>query len=650
MNMKKKRYITIAGILIILVIALSAVLYIIHFQQVEESPLHLLVSAYQKEKNGWISPEDTLFEPGSGEEIFLRGMEAFDQKDYTVAKQLFSQALEESGSDPALPAYLYFYLNRCDVQLDGVGNRETVSLALEAIRDYLPLINETEILWALIGSISLSTENDDEAIELIEEHMEKAEGQLELSTWAYLKNCIAMLQYNNREYAKSIRGFYDVEAALENMEMNLQLEIEYRYAKEYIANIYFIFEDYEKAAAMYQELINLAADDEVFHAYACCINMASAYLEISDTKKARASMEELEKYLPQVDADLVSEVEASMNDVLASICLMEGDLEGADTYLRYAEKFYQVDRGNAAFWGSEYFIIFTRCKYMFKTGEWEEAQRILEEMIESGNAAYYGMEESVCELLRDIYQSTGQNEKLVQVYQRLLKLDTDFSQTTQREYLEFSAYYKDNNDLINYTTSLSRKNTVFSIIIATVLVILMVILILLRLISKKNVTDQLTGIYNRKKMNQLLRKYKRSGTPANLGIVMIDIDYFKRYNDTYGHLAGDEILKQVAKVLSASLRSKDIVIRYGGEEFLILLKDIPEKVAEDVCLRIHENLRKRAILHAASEVSEYVTLSIGLCYQEQAGAASLDKLIEYADECLYQSKEAGRNRVTAKHI
>lgn len=105
-------------------------------------------------------------------------------------------------------------------------------------------------------------------------------------------------------------------------------------------------------------------------------------------------------------------------------------------------------------------------------------------------------------------------------------------------------------------------------------------------------------------------------------------------------------LKQVAKVLVSSLRSKDIVIRYGGEEFLILLNGVQGKIAEDVCLRIHEQLRKRAIPHAASEVSEYVTLSMGLCYQEQAGAAALDKLIEYADECLYQSKEAGRNRVT----
>ncbi|KSV58526.1 GGDEF domain-containing protein [Acetivibrio ethanolgignens] len=220
----------------------------------------------------------------------------------------------------------------------------------------------------------------------------------------------------------------------------------------------------------------------------------------------------------------------------------------------------------------------------------------------------------------------------------------------QGEYLEFSKYYQDNNRLIQYNNDLYHINiiAVFSVIVISG--ILIIILILLRLLSIKNVTDQLTGVYNRKKLNQLLHSYKCMDTPANFGVVMMDIDYFKRYNDIYGHPAGDKALKEVAKVIMDSARRKDVIVRYGGEEFLALLSGVQLQTAEEICHQIQENLKKRAIPHAASEVSEYVTLSMGLCYQSLSRSTSLEKLIEYADECLYQSKEAGKNCVTIKEL
>ena len=341
-----------------------------------------------------------------------------------------------------------------------------------------------------------------------------------------------------------------------------------------------------------------------------------------------------------------------MNDVLANICIQEGNYDEADIWLDKAEAYYQGNTGNAgnAFLGGEYFIMLTRCKYMFRMGTMEEAQRILEDMVSAGDAAYYGIEKDVYELLRDLYQATGQNEKLAAVYQKLLDLDVEFARTTQREYLEFSEYYRENNQLKERNTALSHTNVITTLVILIISLILIAVLVMVRLLRTKNVTDQLTGVFNRKKLTQLMRTYQRSGTPANLGVVMMDIDYFKRYNDTYGHPAGDQVLRETAKVLLSSVRSKDLVIRYGGEEFLVLLNEVQAQTAEAVCQRIHEQLRKRAIPHAASEASEYITLSMGLCHQASPNIAPLEKLIEYADECLYQSKEAGRNRATIKAL
>jgi diguanylate cyclase (GGDEF)-like protein len=94
---------------------------------------------------------------------------------------------------------------------------------------------------------------------------------------------------------------------------------------------------------------------------------------------------------------------------------------------------------------------------------------------------------------------------------------------------------------------------------------------------------------------------------------MLDIDYFKRYNDTYGHQAGDDCLTRVARVLKQSVRTPDdVVSRYGGEEFVVILFNCPENIAEKVALRIQDGLRAEAIPHGASTVSDHVTVSMGI--------------------------------------
>ena len=317
----------------------------------------------------------------------------------------------------------------------------------------------------------------------------------------------------------------------------------------------------------------------------------------------------------------------------------------ADSYLDEAEAFYNTSSGDA-FLGGKNYVLVTRCKQMIAEGKLKDAQDILEEFVITEEAAYYELDKESYKLLEDIYMQTKQKDKLIEVYQKLQELDKDFTITTQQEYLKFSEYYQENSKLKESNMKLYRTNLVAMISFIFILIILVLVLILVRFLSMKNVTDQLTGIYNRKKLNALLQKYERTGTPSDLGVVMMDIDYFKRYNDTYGHQAGDTVLKEVSGVLKESVRKKDTVIRYGGEEFLILLHGVKKKVAEEICQGIHNRLKEKAIPHEGSEVSEFVTISMGLVFQKEKNGMSLEKLIGSADECLYQSKEAGRNRLT----
>lgn len=163
-----------------------------------------------------------------------------------------------------------------------------------------------------------------------------------------------------------------------------------------------------------------------------------------------------------------------------------------------------------------------------------------------------------------------------------------------------------------------------------------------------SVQDSMTGIANRRKFDQTLTIEWRysTRTQSNLSLIMIDIDYFKQYNDSYGHLKGDECLKKIAMILeSAVTRKTDLVARYGGEEFVILLHDTNLEEATKIAEKCRRLVIENNITHEDSKVANYLTISLGVCSIIPAPNIEPSVLIEAADTLLYKAKENGRNRV-----
>jgi len=163
------------------------------------------------------------------------------------------------------------------------------------------------------------------------------------------------------------------------------------------------------------------------------------------------------------------------------------------------------------------------------------------------------------------------------------------------------------------------------------------------------IIDQLTGIYNRRYLDGNLKKIIKlhSRTGGNLSVLMIDIDFFKKYNDTYGHGAGDDCLRKIANTLSQCvIREDDFVARYGGEEFVAVLPNTDENGADLVAKKMLEKVRECKIPHKASDIAGYVTVSIGGATDVVNHLQNGRSYIKLADEALYESKKNGRNRYT----
>ncbi len=157
------------------------------------------------------------------------------------------------------------------------------------------------------------------------------------------------------------------------------------------------------------------------------------------------------------------------------------------------------------------------------------------------------------------------------------------------------------------------------------------------------VIDPLTGCYNRREFeNQLKRSVSKAVRhKSDLSVFMFDLDHFKRVNDTYGHLAGDEVLKQVSSLVKKNMRSQDILARYGGEEFIAILPETDKSKAMELADRLRIKISKLSIVHDKNAIK--VTASFGV--SELEPNAELNQIIQDADTMLYKAKLNGRNTV-----
>jgi diguanylate cyclase (GGDEF)-like protein len=170
--------------------------------------------------------------------------------------------------------------------------------------------------------------------------------------------------------------------------------------------------------------------------------------------------------------------------------------------------------------------------------------------------------------------------------------------------------------------------------------------ILLTRIKRLSITDDLTGIYNRRYFFQRFKEELERSTRygRRLSLLMLDIDYFKHYNDIHGHQMGDSLLKKLAQLLSINIRQPDFIARYGGEEFVVVAPETDREKAIKLAEKLRVTIEKYPFLMRESQPDGKITISLGLAVFPEDGQ-TVDEMIGKADTALYIAKDLGRNKV-----
>lgn len=329
------------------------------------------------------------------------------------------------------------------------------------------------------------------------------------------------------------------------------------------------------------------------------------------------------------------------------IAIHEGDLETAEQKLEQAARLLKSDSYEYSL-DKDVYLNYSYAKLYESQQQYDKALDLYQQVAASSLKRGLGFEEQVYYEIAGIYKKKKDMEHYVTYLTLYTEVINSKRQSFSSEYIVYS------QELYDYNTWKKKEHMkkVGSIITGLFLFLTFVyILFFLIKWRKKSCIDHMTHLYTRTYLQEYMKRNRKRLMNRPLAVIMTDINYFKQYNDHYGHLQGDHGIKMVANALVHSVRKSDLVIRYGWEEMLIIIPNSTLESVENIARRIQENIAEKKLPHAQSKVSDYLTVSMGI-YLTQYTGEDIFELVKHADDALYQAKNAGRNRykINAKQL
>lgn len=426
--------------------------------------------------------------------------------------------------------------------------------------------------------------------------------------------------------------------------------------------------NYEEAVIYLSRVLSYKIEDEnespTIKSYALA-NLIESYIELDDYVSAEESINILEKNIENIN------IENDKQDFIMMSYINKADLQTelgntleAISILNQSRSIYEK-KGNTNFSNFDLKLYEEYGDAYYKLGNFKNAleyYKKCEKLALERGLSY--LEEIYNEKIYLDYKAMGDDENTILYLEKNMELKTELSKDKSREYSQYliNEFESEENLEKIYLLEKSRNKILglfmvlgFGTIIITIFLYYIYnqnkeINRLNKLFKDLSVTDALTKVHNRRALDEFLlgnwALYKKTEMP--ISFMMIDLDFFKLYNDNYGHLKGDKALEQVSKVIKESCRKADFVARYGGEEFIIVMLNTDKNEAINLAERIKNNIYNANIIHEYSKVSNRVTVSIGITTAHIGTNKNYDEYIQRADNALYEAKSKGKN--TYVHI
>lgn len=576
---------------------------------------------------------------------FLAGVTAYAQGDYGTAAKEFMSAAEriQEQDDDFIKIYTYVLLNE-SLQYDERKTEdfaENSQKALNYMAQSKEYRNNVDLCWRIASIFLENQENNKQGARLLEEYVTNVKG---------LKAESKVRLYGNIGQLYSIDGDYSVALqycwrGLELLESSPLIPNRSKYMSKFLAvlgdNAYGL-EQYQTAIEYYEQSLEIFQkredDDLLADASLALVNEGAAYLELGQHKKVLSVLDELEELIPKIPESQKDDIQILWGNLRAQLYMNEGNLEQAEYELEAAKELLNTDDVEYSL-NKDVYLDYSYARLYKEQGKFDEALELYRQIVTRSADAGLGLEKNAYSDRADIYMQENNMNAYIETREQYVEVIELKNQQLGTDYMEYS-------EKVHQYYSLTEQHQIRKIIIAVISVIGIMILadIVFWLIKwrKKSYTDPMSKLHNREYLTRCMRKNKKKLAGKPLTLLMIDIDYFKQYNDYYGHVQGDNGIKALAEILAESVRKKDLVIRYGGEEMLVILQETTADCAKDMAERVRKNLADKHISHEKSKVSDRLTVSMGI-YTVYYNGEDIFELIEKADELLYQAKRKGRD-------
>lgn len=586
-------------------------------------------------------------DPYSAGHYFISGYRDYLNSDYEQAAVNLTSAakLIQDSDPPFLKIYTYVFLNEC-LQPKGYSNilAENCRTALSYMSQSAQYKNDMDLCWRVTNTLLDDPEGIQQGVQLLEYYLNHTK-HLSNESRVRLEGNIGQLESLIEMYSEALYYYFDafhIVATHDDVPNNIYYSTKLLIC---IGDIDYALEEYTSAISYYDNALwlpldreNKAATDKAL----AVINVCQSYIELKQYDNAANAIKRLDTFLPMIPENEKDDIEILRNHILAQIQIERNDFEGAALLLDEAVELLKSDT-EAISPDKDVFVGLTYANLYKAQKQYDKALSLYEAILQKSLSRRIGLEKKLYLRIAEIYQAKNELKNYSK-YRELYKTELiRQNKLFTKDYVTFSEKLYEYNLL----KGKERRQQFFIIIANCVILAALLAIILIAWWLKKwkklSFTDPLTGLSNRTFLKYYMEKNQKRLSGKPISIFMIDIDYFKKYNDHYGHIEGDRAIKEVGNTLKSSVRKNDVVIRYGGEEMVILIPDIPMDATEKIAQKIQKNLADKNIEHQYSEASDKLTISMGIYNGEYLGE-NIYHLIDNADSALYQAKENGRNQ------